>query len=193
MIGLLTKKVFITRTPFLRRCFSTRSQSFDPYTVLGVERNVPFDEIKKQYFKLAAEFHPDRNKAKDAAVRFVEVKEAFELIKQMKGLSVNQNLRSGPSSAAASSAGFESVRPNAEQYRENFDEETIRRDEQMGSTKRDYYEYMNKAPDDAEHESMKESLKTMADIAEIKFRPDDVDLPDPSSKLSESNTLSFTM
>ncbi len=33
----------------------------DPYYILGVEKHLPFDEIKKAFYKLANEFHPDKN------------------------------------------------------------------------------------------------------------------------------------
>jgi preprotein translocase subunit Sec63 len=33
----------------------------DPYYILGVDKNAPFPEIKKAFYKLASEFHPDKN------------------------------------------------------------------------------------------------------------------------------------
>ncbi len=35
--------------------------AFDPFYILGVDRRADFSEIKKAYFKLAAEYHPDKN------------------------------------------------------------------------------------------------------------------------------------
>jgi DnaJ-class molecular chaperone len=33
----------------------------DPYFILGVDKNAAFPEIKKAFYKLANEFHPDKN------------------------------------------------------------------------------------------------------------------------------------
>ena len=50
------------------RRFSTLSSSTvtDPYMILGVQRKADFEEIKTEYFKLAAKYHPDINKSPDA-------------------------------------------------------------------------------------------------------------------------------
>lgn len=40
--------------------FSTLS---DPFYILGVEKNAEFGDIKKQFYKLANEYHPDKNKS----------------------------------------------------------------------------------------------------------------------------------
>lgn len=45
----------------LHRCLCPFSTQADPYYILGVEKNTPFDEIKKAFYKLANEFHPDKN------------------------------------------------------------------------------------------------------------------------------------
>lgn len=52
----------------------------DYYEVLGVSKSASKDEIKKAYRKLAKEFHPDKNKAADAATKFNEVQEAYDIL-----------------------------------------------------------------------------------------------------------------
>jgi len=52
----------------------------DYYKILGVSRSASADEIKRAYRKLAREYHPDRNKAKNAEERFKEINEANEVL-----------------------------------------------------------------------------------------------------------------
>ncbi len=52
----------------------------DFYEVLGVPRMATADEMKKAYRKLAMQYHPDRNKADDAADQFKEVSRAYEVL-----------------------------------------------------------------------------------------------------------------
>ena len=53
----------------------------DYYAILGVERGVGDDEIKKAYRKLARRYHPDVSKEPHAEERFKEVSEAYETLK----------------------------------------------------------------------------------------------------------------
>jgi molecular chaperone DnaJ len=88
----------------------------DFYEVLGVARNASDDEIKKAYRKLAMKYHPDRNQgdaAKEAEVKFKEVKEAYEMLSdsekraaydQFGHAGVDPNMRGGPGGPGA--AGF---------------------------------------------------------------------------------------
>jgi molecular chaperone DnaJ len=52
----------------------------DYYEVLGVQKGASKEDIKKAYRKLSKKYHPDINKEADAADKFKEVKEAYEVL-----------------------------------------------------------------------------------------------------------------
>jgi molecular chaperone DnaJ len=57
------------------------AQNKDFYAVLGVPASATQDEIKKQYRKLAAKHHPDKNPSDTkAAERFKEISEAYHVV-----------------------------------------------------------------------------------------------------------------
>src|SRR5690349_4631830 len=57
------------------------AQTKDYYAVLGVPASATQDEIKKQYRKLAAKHHPDKNNNDPkAAERFKEISEAYTVV-----------------------------------------------------------------------------------------------------------------
>jgi molecular chaperone DnaJ len=57
------------------------AQNKDYYAVLGVSASASQDEIKKQYRKLAAKHHPDKNSSDPkAADRFKEISEAYQVL-----------------------------------------------------------------------------------------------------------------
>lgn len=52
----------------------------DYYEVLGISREASADEIRNAYRRLARQYHPDVNKAPDAAERFKEINEAYQVL-----------------------------------------------------------------------------------------------------------------
>lgn len=53
----------------------------DYYKVMGVARNASQEEIKRAYRKLARKYHPDVSKEVNAEVKFKELGEAYEVLK----------------------------------------------------------------------------------------------------------------
>ncbi len=56
------------------------STNTDYYSILGVSKSASADEIKRSYRKLALQYHPDRNKTKEAEEKFKEINKAYEVL-----------------------------------------------------------------------------------------------------------------
>src|SRR5688572_5906522 len=52
----------------------------DYYEILGVERQAGADDIRRAFRKLALQYHPDKNHESNAAERFKEINEAYEVL-----------------------------------------------------------------------------------------------------------------
>jgi len=66
----------------------------DYYYLLGINRDLPKDEIKKVYYKLSKKFHPDLNEgSREFEAQFRNIKEAYETLMDDNKRSVyNKNL-----------------------------------------------------------------------------------------------------
>lgn len=56
----------------------------DYYEVLGVSKSAADKELKAAYRKLALQWHPDRNKSTEAAKKFKEINQAYEVLSDPK-------------------------------------------------------------------------------------------------------------
>jgi DnaJ-class molecular chaperone len=50
------------------------------YDILEVSPNATKDEIKKAYRRLVLKYHPDKNKSKDAEEKFIDIKNAYDIL-----------------------------------------------------------------------------------------------------------------
>jgi len=50
------------------------------YKILGLPDNAPIHNVRKQYRKLVMRYHPDKNPSASSQKRFIEIKEAYEIL-----------------------------------------------------------------------------------------------------------------
>jgi curved DNA-binding protein len=85
----------------------------DYYKTLGVDHKATQDEIKRAYRKLARKYHPDVSKETDAELKFKDLGEAYEVLKDPEKrvaydqLGSNWNAQQGSRPPPGWDAGFE--------------------------------------------------------------------------------------
>ena len=78
----------------------------DYYEILDVKRDASADEIKKAFRKAARKYHPDVNTDADAEVKFKDVNEAYEVLKDPERRAAYDQLGTTPPPGAGS-GGFQ--------------------------------------------------------------------------------------
>ncbi|XP_047125587.1 dnaJ homolog subfamily A member 3, mitochondrial isoform X1 [Hydra vulgaris] len=74
-------KYFLPQSSLKRHLHSTASlNKKDYYKILGVQKGASATDIKKAYYQLAKQYHPDTNKDKTALEKFQEIQQAYEIL-----------------------------------------------------------------------------------------------------------------
>ena len=80
----------------------------DYYSILEVQKDASADEIKSAYRRLAKKYHPDLNKTPEAAEKFKDINEAYEVLGDDKKRANYDQFGSadGPQFSGAGAGGF---------------------------------------------------------------------------------------
>ena len=78
--------------------------SKDYYKILGVNKSATKDEIKKAFYKLAHQHHPDKNGGDDK--KFKEVNEAYQVLSDDKKRTHYDQFGTNPGAGGNPGAGY---------------------------------------------------------------------------------------
>ncbi|WP_131781921.1 DnaJ C-terminal domain-containing protein [Legionella gresilensis] len=93
----------------------------DYYKIMGLDRNVSQEEIKRAYRKLARKYHPDVSKEPNAESKFKELGEAYEVLKDPEKRAKYDQFGQYWQNPNAGAAGGPSEQSNY-QYSHSFDQ-----------------------------------------------------------------------
>ncbi|MDI9817917.1 MULTISPECIES: DnaJ C-terminal domain-containing protein [unclassified Legionella] len=91
----------------------------DYYKIMGLERSASHQDIKRAYRKLARKYHPDVSKEPDAEVKFKELGEAYEVLKNPEKRAKYDKY------GQYWKEQEQGYRPQADQYSPHFDQEEM--------------------------------------------------------------------
>ncbi|MCC7304515.1 DnaJ domain-containing protein [bacterium] len=91
------------------------------YDILGVSKSASAGEIKKAYRKLAAKYHPDRNKESNAEEKFKEVGEAYEVLSDSNKRQMYDQYGEAGVSGSSGPRGGSATTGDWSQYSQVFD------------------------------------------------------------------------
>ncbi|STX52887.1 curved DNA binding protein DnaJ [Legionella busanensis] len=128
----------------------------DYYKIMGLDRNVSQEEIKRAYRKLARKYHPDVSKEPNAESKFKELGEAYEVLKDPEKRAKYDQFGQYWQNPNAGASGRQGEQSNY-QYSHSFDQ---------GSAA-DFEEFLNsifKQRQQQEYDYFEESLDIHAKI-----------------------------
>ena len=98
------------------------------YRILGLPDNAPISDVRKRYRKLVMQYHPDKNPSPSAQQKFIEIKEAYEIITGKKPAPLTQQLhrRKSRSSRPQSTATASEQKKRAEEAQKRYQEQQMR-------------------------------------------------------------------
>ena len=79
----------------------------DYYDILGVSKGATDEQLKSAFRKKALEYHPDRNKSKDAEEKFKEINEAYQILSDSDKRAKYDQFGHAGVTGASGSGGFE--------------------------------------------------------------------------------------
>jgi curved DNA-binding protein len=82
----------------------------DYYGILGVERGVSDEDLRRAYRKLARQFHPDVSKEPNAEGRMRDINEAYDVLRDPAKRAAYDDLAAGVSATASTGGGFRARR-----------------------------------------------------------------------------------
>jgi len=78
--SVVSLEVDMGKTPTLSTQHHLEERMKDYYAVLGIDVDASAINVKNAYRKKASALHPDKNPSPDAALKFREVQEAYDLL-----------------------------------------------------------------------------------------------------------------
>lgn len=99
------------------------------YRKLGIPVSSSTDEVRKRYRKLAMQYHPDKNPSPTAAVKFLAITEAYEIItgkRPAPSTSTSRSARSkstGKTKPTDTASAVKQQRERVEEAKERYEEQ----------------------------------------------------------------------
>uniref|UniRef100_A0A0K0EFI1 Chaperone protein DnaJ n=1 Tax=Strongyloides stercoralis TaxID=6248 RepID=A0A0K0EFI1_STRER len=90
----------------IRQLHTSLRLSKDYYKILGVDKKASAKEIKKAYYKLAKQYHPDVNKDKSAPEKFRELTQAYEVLSDESKRAHYDSTGDNPFASAGGSSNY---------------------------------------------------------------------------------------
>lgn len=75
-----SRKIYLILLVLALTVVTLAASGNDPYKILGVQKHASLQEIRRAYKQLAKEWHPDKSDHPEAETKFVEIKQAYELL-----------------------------------------------------------------------------------------------------------------